>query len=84
MATQTQTNKKLIVAYCKCTFLNRFQNQVQEATVYKRFITETQEKMDHCILNYAQKYGLIKVETVTPEVYEEETGESISQIQISG
>tara|TARA_R100001463_G_scaffold95967_1_gene150491 strand:- start:427 stop:660 length:234 start_codon:yes stop_codon:yes gene_type:complete len=77
MAT-TQIPNRLIVAYCKCTFINRFENQVQEAVVYRKFITPTQEQMDFAILNYAKKYGLLSVETIKPEEYEEITGESIS------
>ena len=81
---KTQDQSKLIVAYLKCTYYDSFNNLRQEATVYKRLINSSKEKMDLAILNMAQKYGMTSVESITPEQYEEATGESISEIQISG
>ena len=81
---KTENPNKLIVAYLKCTYLNAFHNLRQEATIYKRLILEDKQKMDWAILNMAQKAGLTSVETITPEQYEEATGESISQIQMGG
>ena len=80
---KTQNQSNLIVAYLKCTYYDSFHNLRQEATVYKRLINSSKDKMDLAIVNMAQKYGMIKVESIKPEEYEEATGESISQIQIS-
>jgi len=76
-----QNQNKLLVAHLKCTYYAHFNNLRQETTVYKRLINSDKQKMDMAIVNMAQKYGLTKVESITPEQYEEATGESKTQVQ---
>ena len=80
---KTQNQNKLLVAYLKCKILDYTKQQPVEKVVYKRIINSDQQKMDWAVVNMAQKYGMISVESIKPEEYEEATGESISQIQIS-
>lgn len=70
------------VAYLKCTYLDAFQQLRQETTIYKKMFNSSKENMQLAILNMAHKSGMIKVETITPEQYQEATGESDTQIQL--
>jgi hypothetical protein len=77
---EIQNPNKLLVAYLKCTFIEGLRDSTKEKVVYKKLINSDKLKMDYAILNMKHKTGLQRIESITPEQYEEATGESISQI----
>lgn len=55
---------------------NSFEAERRIKTGYKQVIVpgegeEVREQMEHAIKNYAGKYGLFDVQTITPEQYED-------------
>lgn len=74
-------NNKQQVAYLKCTYYDHFHNLRQETTIYKKMFNSNRENMQLAIKNMAFKSGMTKVETITPEEYQEATSESDTQIQ---